>query len=74
MLTSAVSLPTRWHETSIVVSDAVMIRAPYRSEDCSAPQNQQKALQRVKQVLEAERAKIVQRSKASASQGVRKGG
>ncbi|KAI9720616.1 MAG: hypothetical protein M1812_002796 [Candelaria pacifica] len=71
------TLPTRWHETSIVVLDSVMIAPPYRVEDCKTPQNQQAALTRVKKVLEMERKKIADRSNRPAvplPQGPRKGG
>jgi hypothetical protein len=30
------TLPTRWDGVNIIVSDAVMIVPPYRSEDCKA--------------------------------------
>lgn len=71
------TLPTRWHETSIVVLDSVMIAPPYRVEDCKAPPNQNAALTRVKKVLEMERKKIADRSNKTAvplPQGPRKGG
>jgi len=44
-------LPTRWHETQIVVNDAVVISSPYRVEDCAAPKDQNQSLIQVKKVL-----------------------
>lgn len=81
-LTFFISLPIRWHNTDMIVSDSVRIVDPYRVEDCSAPKNQQTALVRVKQVLAAEREKIAERASKTAAgkaatpsvSGVRKGG
>ena len=56
-LTFSCRLPTRWHENSIVVNDNVMIRPPYRLEDCAAGKDNQHSLQHVKKILEAYLAK-----------------
>ncbi|MCJ1363370.1 hypothetical protein MMC16_002477 [Acarospora aff. strigata] len=58
------TLPTRWSEQSIVVLDAVVIKPPYRIEDCVAGQGQgqQGALGRVRKVLEMERKRLADRS------------
>jgi hypothetical protein len=45
-------LPTRWHETSIVVNDAVMISPPYGLDNCAAPKDKQTSLTRVHKILE----------------------
>ena len=70
------SLPTRWHDTSIVVNDAVIISKPYTVDSCAAPKDQQNALNRVKKVLEHERKKIADRTGKSSTvtTGLRKGG
>ncbi|KAI9717949.1 MAG: hypothetical protein M1828_007041 [Chrysothrix sp. TS-e1954] len=56
------TLPARWEGTTMVISDAVRIAKPYRSEDCMARQDQQKALVRVRQVLEDVRKRIQARA------------
>ncbi|KAI9812017.1 MAG: hypothetical protein M1827_004909 [Pycnora praestabilis] len=74
------TMSTRWHETSIVVLDAVIITPPYRPEDCKAPAGQQTALNRVKKVLDIERKKLAERTNKPAvptvtpNSGLRKGG
>lgn len=45
-------LPTRWHDTSIIVNDAVIISKPYTLEDCRAPVDNQKSLPQVRKILE----------------------
>jgi hypothetical protein len=45
-------LPSRWHETDIVVNDAVVISAPYGLENCKAPKDKGASLVRVKKILE----------------------
>lgn len=45
------TLPTRWAEQSIVVLDVVLIKPPYRVEDCAASQAQGAALARVRKVV-----------------------
>ena len=46
------TLPTRWEGKDIVVSDAVVIEAPYRPEDCKAGTGAAKeSLTRVKKVV-----------------------
>jgi len=45
------TLPTRWHETSIIVNDSVIVKSPYRTEDCSAPKDKHISLNQVKKVL-----------------------
>ena len=71
-------LPTRWHETSIIVNDAVIIAKPYGPENCTAPKDQQNMLVRIKKVLENERRKLAEKSSkivgAGPAGGVRKGG
>jgi hypothetical protein len=51
-------LPTRWHDTSIIVLDAVRINPPYRPEDCLAAAKDATALARVKKILDFERKKL----------------
>ncbi|KAF2760022.1 hypothetical protein EJ05DRAFT_319239 [Pseudovirgaria hyperparasitica] len=46
------TLPCRWHEASIIVNDAVMIKPPYRVEDCQAPKDKDRSLAQVKKILE----------------------
>ena len=67
-------LPTRWHDTSIVVNDAVIISKPYTVDDCAAPKDQQNALNRVRKVLEYERKKIADRASKPSAGGPLKGG
>ncbi|KAI9738810.1 MAG: hypothetical protein M1834_008317 [Cirrosporium novae-zelandiae] len=63
------TLPVRWDAKNVVVSDNVVIEAPYRVEDCKAiegkGQNAQHALVRVRKVVEGERRKILERAKAA---------
>ncbi|KAI9761682.1 MAG: Triose-phosphate Transporter [Chaenotheca gracillima] len=79
------TLPVRWYEQSIIVSEAVMISPPYTVDDCKAAQKETNALQRVKKVLEMERKKLAERSNTTtggantpttpaAAPAVRKGG
>ncbi|MCJ1295190.1 hypothetical protein MMC34_006752 [Xylographa carneopallida] len=57
------TLPTRWEGKDIVVSDAVVIEAPYRPEDCKAGSGAAKeSLTRVKKVLEIERKKLSEKA------------
>lgn len=46
------TLPTRWHDTSIIVNDAVIISKPYTLEDCRASMDNQKSLPHVRKILE----------------------
>ena len=78
LIYNASRLPTRWHETSIIVNDAVIIAKPYGPENCTAPKDQQNMLVRIKKVLGNERRKLAEKSNKTASAGpaggVRKGG
>jgi hypothetical protein len=67
-------LPTRWHERSIIVNDAVMISEPYGPDNCAAPKDQQNMLVRIKKVLENERRKLAEKSGKAGGAGVKKGG
>jgi hypothetical protein len=46
------SLPTRWHDTDIIVNDAVIISKPYGLDNCKAPASKQQSIPHVKKVLE----------------------
>ncbi|MCJ1384316.1 hypothetical protein MMC17_007432 [Xylographa soralifera] len=60
------TLPTRWEGKDIIVSDAVVIEAPYRPEDCKAGTGAAKeSLNRVKKVLENERKKLLEKTGAA---------
>ncbi|KAF2807765.1 uncharacterized protein BDZ99DRAFT_464678 [Mytilinidion resinicola] len=61
------TLPCRWHNTDIIVNDAVRISKPYSLEDCKAPQEKQQSIPHVKKVLENFFAK--KRSGAGPQQG-----
>ena len=78
LMHNAFRLPTRWHETSIIVNDAVIIAKPYGPENCTASKDQQNMLVRIKKVLENERRKLAEKSSKTAAVGpaggVRKGG
>ncbi|KAF2735388.1 hypothetical protein EJ04DRAFT_576183 [Polyplosphaeria fusca] len=50
--TIARTLPTRWHNTEIVVNDAVVIRAPYSVDDAKAGQGKEQSLAHVKKIME----------------------
>lgn len=53
------SLPSRWHNTDIIINDTVIIHAPYTTSDCAAPTLTNPAnLERVRRVLEHERRKL----------------
>jgi len=52
------TLPTRWHETSIIVLDSVRIDKPYRVEDCKASAKDLSTLNRVKLILDIERKRL----------------
>ncbi|KAF2835174.1 hypothetical protein M501DRAFT_1020167 [Patellaria atrata CBS 101060] len=45
-------LPTRWHDTQIIVNDAVIISQPYTLDACAAPKDKQNSLVQVKKMLE----------------------
>ncbi|KAF1816667.1 hypothetical protein P152DRAFT_388996, partial [Eremomyces bilateralis CBS 781.70] len=45
--------PTRWHGQAIIVNDAVIIKSPYRLEDCQAEKDKQTSLVQVRKHLEA---------------------
>lgn len=72
------NMPIRWHGTSMVVHEAVIISPPYRPEDCKAPQEKQEVLNRVRRVLEGERKKLREKEekekKAGPAGGQRLGG
>lgn len=54
------TLPVRWHQTSIIILDDVLLPGPfYRSEDVKVSGNNQDRLNRVKQVLEGEWARLL---------------
>jgi hypothetical protein len=46
------SLPARWAETKIVVSDSVIIEAPYGVENVKAPADKKVALAQIKRVVD----------------------
>jgi hypothetical protein len=46
------SLPTRWDQNKIIISDAVILEPPYRPENCKAPKEKQAALEQIKKVVE----------------------
>ncbi|KNE62372.1 hypothetical protein AMAG_07596 [Allomyces macrogynus ATCC 38327] len=50
------TMECRWHETAIVVMDSVLIAAPYTPAACQG--NDERALMRVRKVLEGERRKL----------------
>ena len=68
----------RWHQDQMIVLDAVIIKPPYGSEDCSAPSQHQSTLNRVRKILEGERRKIKEKEaqdrKAATATEPRKGG
>jgi len=54
------TLPVRWHQTSIIILDDVLLPGPfYRSEDVKVSGNNQDRLNRVKQVLEGEWTRLL---------------
>jgi len=52
------TLPVRWHNKSIIVLDNVLIEPPYDVDDCKAPTKHAKQLERVKELVKKERAKM----------------
>jgi len=52
------TLPVRWHEKSIIVLDNVIIEPPYDVENCKAPIKHDKQLQRVRELVKNELAKM----------------
>jgi hypothetical protein len=46
------SLPTRWNDKQIVVSDSVVIDPPYTVNDTKAPADKRVALPQIKKVVE----------------------
>ncbi|KAF2198307.1 hypothetical protein GQ43DRAFT_443473 [Delitschia confertaspora ATCC 74209] len=46
------TLPTRWHETTIIINDSVLLQKPYSLEDLKAPKDKQQSLAQVRKVLE----------------------
>lgn len=51
------TLPTRWDGNNIVVNDAVVIKAPYRAEDCLLGAGKQAGmLERVQKVVSEPRS------------------
>lgn len=74
-----VNIPIRWHNTEMIVHEAVIVSPPYRPEDCKGSASKQQVLNQVKRVLEGERRKLREREErerggAGASGGIRKGG
>ncbi|KAF4548950.1 Anticodon-binding domain-containing protein [Elsinoe fawcettii] len=63
----------RWHDTDIIVDDAVIISAPYTADTCKAPRDKQGALTQIRKVVEGEKRKFADRSRG-ASPLPRKGG
>ncbi|KAF2157897.1 hypothetical protein K461DRAFT_317920 [Myriangium duriaei CBS 260.36] len=61
----------RWHDTDIIVDDAVIISAPYTADSCRAPKGKEQSLAHIRRVVEGERKKIASRG---ASPMPRKGG
>ncbi|CAN9478464.1 unnamed protein product [Alternaria alternata] len=59
------TLPTRWADTQIVVSDSVLIQAPYTLDNIKAPSDKQQAENHVRKVVE----RFYQRKKGAASGG-----
>lgn len=72
------NVPVRWHNTQIIVFDAVIIKDPYDVNDCSAPGSKQEVLNRTKKILEGERRKMREKldsqRKTATPTGPRKGG
>jgi protein LSM12 len=50
--TRSLSLPTRWADTQIVVSDSVLIQAPYTVDSIRAPADKAQAENHVRKVVE----------------------
>lgn len=65
------TLPSRWHETAMIINDNVIIKEPYGLEDCSAPTGHEKSLERVRRVLENERRKLAEKSTGTATAATR---
>ncbi|KAI9803810.1 MAG: hypothetical protein M1825_001690 [Sarcosagium campestre] len=63
------TLPTRWHDESIIVLDAVMIAPPYTPSDCKAAPKDKTALNRVLKVLEMERKKFPEQKTSNSENG-----
>jgi hypothetical protein len=59
------SLPTRWADTQIVVSDSVLIQAPYTLDSIKAPADKVQAENHVRKVVE----RFYQRKKGASSGG-----
>jgi hypothetical protein len=59
------SLPTRWADTQIVVSDSVLIQSPYTLDSIKAPADKVQAENHVRKVVE----RFYQRKKGAASGG-----
>jgi len=57
-LALAKTLPVRWHNDSIIVLDNVLIEPPYGVHNCKAPAKQLKQLERVKELVKNELAKM----------------
>ncbi|KAI7936040.1 hypothetical protein MJO29_015343 [Puccinia striiformis f. sp. tritici] len=54
------TLPVRWHQTSIIILDEVLLPGPYyRSIDVKANQTNQASMSRVKQVLDGEWSRLL---------------
>ena len=66
LLTIGNRYQVRWHGSDIVVSDAVIITAPYTADSCRAPKDKQRALDQIKKVVEGERRKLADKTRASA--------
>ena len=65
----------RWHQTSIIVLDDVIITSPYDLQDCKTPQSQtgsgKARLERVQKVLQGERSRILTNSPELAAESIR---
>jgi len=46
------TLPVRWNDQTIIVSDSVLVKPPYGISDCRAPKDKQFAEAQIKRVLE----------------------
>ncbi|KAM0719080.1 hypothetical protein Q7P37_004985 [Cladosporium fusiforme] len=68
-----VNIPIRWHNTEMIVHEAVIISPPYRPEDCKGSAQKVQVLNQVKRVLEGERRKLREREEKGGA-AVRKGG
>ncbi|GME24290.1 hypothetical protein GTA08_BOTSDO10555 [Neofusicoccum parvum] len=63
------TLPTRWHEQTIIVNEAVMLGPPYTVNDLKAPEGKERNVELVKKIMEGHAAR-----KRNAQQGANKPG